>query len=193
MSEKYCMSFTSGGVLLNESIVFSKKYLKTHDFKEVIEQIINNNFFQYRTESAIKRTVSELKTRFSYLNDEMIQIVSTGFQNEVAQILWFSICRKYQFIFEFVQEVIREKYILGQYELTNYDFDAFYNRKSINHPSLEKITDKSRYKLKQVLFKMLKDINLINDKHFITPIVPTARVLELIKQENPEYLGIFVN
>ena len=82
---------------------------------------------------------------------------------------------------------------MGQLELTNYDFDAFYNRKMLYHESLEKITDMSRYKLKQVLFKMLREVGILNKHNFIQMVVPTKNVVNIIGNKSPEYLCIFVN
>ena len=190
---KYNMSFTTGGLLEKESETLVKAYIQTKCWKEASEIVKEGNLFQYRTFVATNRVLSELKSRFSFLNEDALNLIISGFSNEAKQIIWLAICQKYTFIFEFINEVIREKYILGQFELTNYDFDAFFNKKMLQHQSLEKITDSSRYKLKQVLFKMLRDLGMLSDKNFIQAVIPTANVVNIIRDQYPEYLSIFVN
>lgn len=187
------MSFTTGGLLEKESLTFANAYLRTKNWKIASENVQNENLFQYRTMVATKRTLQELKSRFSYLNDDAIQLMVSGFSNETQQILWFAICQKHKFIFDFVKEVIKEKYFMSQFQLENYDFDAFYNRKMLEYPSLEKITDGSRYKLKQVLFKMLREVGMLNNQNFIQAVIPTQRVLQIINNIAPQYLAIFTN
>ena len=190
---KYNMSFTAGSLLEKESVILVNAYIQKQCWKTAYEDVKEGNLFQYRTLVATNRVLQELKSRFSYLNEDALNLIVSGFSNETQQILWFAICKKHTFIFDFINEVIREKYILGQIELTNYDFDAFFNKKMLQHQSLEKIADSSRYKLKQVLFKMLREVGMLSDKNFIQAVIPTANVFNTIKKQSPEYLSIFVN
>ena len=187
------MSFTTGGLLERETIIFANMFLQTNDLEKTCQQIKDENLFQYRTVTATKRILSELKSRFRFLDNEALRLISVGFPNEIQQISWFSVCNKYPFIFEFVYEVIREKYLVGQLELTNYDFDTFFNKKMVQHPTLEKITDNSRYKLKQILFKMLREVGLLDKKNILQTISPTRQVVSFITNKAPNYLGIFIN
>lgn len=190
---KYNMSFTTGGLLEKESLTFANAYFQTNSWDSASENIKEGNLFQYRTLVATNRILLELKSRFSYLNEDALNLIVSGFSNETQQILWFAICQKHAFIFDFMKEVVREKYFMGQLELTNYDFDAFYNKKMLLHESLEKITDNSRYKLKQVLFKMLREVGILDKQNFIQAVIPTANVVKVISNQSPEYLCIFVN
>lgn len=189
----YNMSFTTGGLLEKESRIFANEYFQVKDWKTASQHIQDENLFQYRTMVATKRIIQELKARFSYLNEDALQLIISGFSNETQQILWFAICQKHKFISDFVREVIKEKYFMGQFQLENYDFDAFYNKKMLEYPSLEKITDGSRYKLKQVLFKMLREVGMLNNQNYIQAVIPTQRVLQIINNLAPQYLGIFTN
>lgn len=195
MQEKtdYNMSFTSGGLLEKEARVLANEYLQTKDWAIASQKIQNDNMFQYRTLVATKRIIQELKARFSYLNEDALQLIVSGFPNETKQILWFAICQKHRFIFDFVREVVKEKYFIGQFELECYDFDAFFNKKTLEYPSLEKITDGSRNKLKQVLFKMLREVGILNNQNYIQAVVPTQRVLHIIGNFAPQYVTIFVS
>ena len=189
----YNMSFTTGGLLEKESRIFANEYFQVKDWKTASQHVQDENLFQYRTLVATKRILQELKARFSYLNEDALQLIVSGFPNETQQMLWFAICQKHKFISDFVKEVIKEKYLIGQFELENYDFDAFYNKKMLEYPSLEKITDGSRYKLKQVLFKMLREVGILNSQNFIQAVIPTQKVLQIINNHAPQYLGIFTN
>ena len=187
------MSFTSGGLLEKESLTFINAYFQTNSWDLASKNIKEKNLFQYRSLVATNRILQELKSRFSYLNKDALNLIASGFSNETQQILWFAICQKHSFILDFMKEVVREKYFMGQFELTNYDFDAFYNKKMLQYESLEKITDNSRAKLKQVLFKMLREVGILNNQNRIQAVIPTANVVRVINSQSPEYLCIFVS
>ena len=57
------------------------------------------------------------------------------------QLLWFLTCYRYAFIKEFASEVIYPKYKMLQLEVTQLDYDAFFNEKLNWHEELETITD----------------------------------------------------
>lgn len=187
------MSFTTGGLLERETIILANIILQTNDLNKACQQIKDANLFQYRTTTATTRILSELKSRFQFVDNDALKLISVGFPNEIQQMSWFMVCQKYPFIFEFVQEVIKEKYFIGQLELTDYDFDTFFNKKMVQHQNLEKITDNSRYKLKQVLFKMLREVGLLDKQNIIQTVLPTKQVVSFIEHKAPHYLGIFIN
>ena len=110
---KYNMSFTSGGLLEKESLTFANAYFQTNSWDLASENIKEGNLFQYRTLVATNRILQELKSRFSYLNEDALNLIVSGFSNETQQILWFAICQKHAFIFDFMKEVVREKYFMG--------------------------------------------------------------------------------
>jgi hypothetical protein len=191
--EKYSVAFTAGGLLEKEAFSLVSEYLKTKDWSQTYEIIKQENSFQYRTLQATNRVFHELKSRLIYLDDNALELIVSGFSNESKQLLWFAVCRRYLFIFDFAREILREKYFIGQDTLTAYDFDAFINRKAVQYPSLEKITDSTRYKLKQVLFKMLREVGLLSRNNQLQVVLPTDRVIEIIKAQSPAYLSIFIN
>jgi hypothetical protein len=77
--------------------------------------------------------------------------------HEQKQLLWLAVCKRYAYIREFSVEVLNEKYLRLDYELTEFDYDVFFSRKADWHIELDKLTDSTRKKLKQVLFRMLRE------------------------------------
>lgn len=192
-NKKYSMAFTTCSLLHQESIQLATLYLEQKDWKVTQEIATKTNLLQYRTESALKRTLSEIICRFKYLSEQDIKVLVRANFKEQVQILWFAVCLRFPFIYEFASEVILEKYRIRQLELTQFDYDVFFNEKLNWHEELEKITDSTRYKLKQVLFKMLKEVGIIDKNNFITPSLIGFDVKEIIEKYNKEYLKIFPN
>jgi hypothetical protein len=95
-----------------------------------------------------------------------------------------AICRRYQFIADFAVEVIRERFLSLKADLNPVEFDIFYNRKSEWHQELDKIQPSTRGKLRQVLFKMLKDANLLTEKQVINAAMLSPELKALIANAN---------
>ena len=161
-NQKYSMAFTTCSLLNNESIQVAELYLEHKNWSQVSRVATDSNLLQYRTVSALKRTLSEIVSRLKLLSDEAINLLVNGYKEEKLQILWLAVCLRYPFIYEFSVEVVREKYRSMQYKIEQFDFDAFFNSKMNYYESLENITETTRKKLKQVLFKMMKEAEIID-------------------------------
>lgn len=190
-NEKYKLSFTTGSLYLSESIKIAELYLQAKDWDLVKEQAMKINLLQSRTQSSAIRLYRELAQRLQVLSDEQLELFVEGTLQEQKQLLWLAICKRYAFIQEFAIEVLHEKYLVLDYELTDLDYDSFFNHKADWHPELEQITDKTRNKLKQVLFRMLRESDLISEESVIFPTMLSTRVIELVQQDEAMDYRIF--
>ena len=192
-NQKYSMAFTTCSLLNNESIQVAELYLEHKNWSQVSRIATDSNLLQYRTVSALKRTLSEIVSRLKLLSDEAINLLVNGYKEEKLQILWLAVCLRYPFIYEFSVEVVREKYRSMQYKIEQFDFDAFFNSKMNYHESLENITETTRKKLKQVLFKMMKEAEIIDRDDNVQASLLSEKIISVVGNMNLEYLMVFPN
>ncbi len=190
---KYSMAFTTCSLLNSESIQVAELYLEHKNWSQVSRIATDSNLLQYRTVSALKRTLSEIVSRLKLLSDEAINLLVNGYKEEKLQILWLAVCLRYPFIYEFSVEVVREKYRSMQYKIEQFDFDAFFNSKMNYHESLENITGTTRKKLKQVLFKMMKEAEIIDRDDNVQASLLSEKIISVVGNMNHEYLMVFPN
>jgi hypothetical protein len=88
--------------------------------------------------------------------------------------------RYYRFIREFAVEVVRERFVTLRSDLHYDDFDAFYNAKAEWHEELEKNSLSTRNKLRQVLFRMLREADLLTKNNVIKVALLTPRLVKTI-------------
>ena len=110
---------------------------------------------------------------------------------EQAYLLWLAVCRRYRFIYDFSVEVIRERFLTLRYGLSYEDFDTFFNEKMEWHEEMEKVTTTTRKKLRQFLFKMLRETELINANESIIPAMLSPRLIDSIRRHGIEDLRIY--
>lgn len=181
-NDRYSMSFTTGSLFHRESVELAALYLDFGDWNSVRDKVVAENLLQTRTLNTLKRVCREVISRLRTLSLGELQFLVEGSHQEQAYLLWLAVCRRYRFIADFAVEVLRERYITLKNDLAHEDFDAFFNRKSEWHLELDEITPATRGKLRQVLFKMLREADLLTANNMIHAAMLSPRLLELIHQ-----------
>lgn len=191
---RYSMSFTTGSLFHREAVELAQLYLDLGDWDAVRAKVVSENLLQSRTLSALKRLCREVFPRLKTLSLGEIEFLVEGRYQEQAYLLWIAVCRRYRFIAEFAVEVLRERFITLKADLSPEDFDSFFNRKAEWHSELEEISQATRIRLRQVLFKMLREADLLTPNNIINAAMPTPGFLSLISKGDPRevlYFPIF--
>jgi len=177
---KYSMSFTSGSLLLHESVLIVQVFMEMGDWRKVRNKAVEDNLLQSRSLNTLKRHVREVISRLKTLSENELQWLSSQSKDSQALMLWVAICRRYTFIGEFSTEVIRERYLSLQPQISAEDYNAFFNQKAQWHEELDRITDSTRQKQRQIVFQMLHQVRLIDDHQSINPAMLPADFVELL-------------
>jgi hypothetical protein len=189
--EKYIVSFTTGSLFLHESVTLAELYLKLEQWKSLRDKVIKDNILQARTLTSLERVCREIISRLKTLNNEELAFLVQAGHQEQGYLLWLAICRRYRFIADFAVEVLRERYITLKADLTHEGFDSFFDHKAEWHPELEKIQPSTRKKLRQVLFRMLNEADLLTADNMIAPAMLTPELIALISRGNRQELSFF--
>lgn len=179
LTQKYKMSFTSSSLRCRESAVIAALFLQLSDWDAVYNEVLSENILRLNAVSSQKRIFAEIKLRLKHLNLQELKILATNDSVDGEVMLWLAVCRAYAFIGEFAKEVIHEKYVSFQKTIDFCDYDLFFEKKSILHPELNNLTVSTQGKLRQVVFKLLRESNIIgrNNEILATYFSPTISQL----------------
>ena len=191
MVDRYKLSYTGVSLAVSASVTLAKEYLQHKDWEKVRERVWDENLLKARTKSSIQRVYQEIWPRLDQLSEEQLELLVEGNLQEQKRLLWYAICKRYDFIREFAVEVIYEKFLRLDYELTEFDYRAFYNRKADWHPELDEITETTQTKMRTRLFWMLQETGIISEDNRIIPVKLSRRVVDLLASDSPEELRIF--
>jgi len=191
MAERYRLSFTTGGLFLQEAPLVVERYLALRDWKRTREQVRGENLLQVRTAAAATRISKELIARLELLDSEELRFFVDGSLREQRYLLWAATCRRYAFIRDFASEVLREHYLLMRRQLTTSDYDAFFNAKALWHAELDELAPSTQSKLRQNLSRIMRDADLISTQHQIQPVLVTPALARLLARHDKEQLLIF--
>lgn len=188
---EYKTSFTAGGLFHHEALKIAQRYIASGDWTVVRSEILENNALQARTMSSSIRLVREAMQRVQCLTPLQLELLVNGSRQEQNQILWLAACKQYRLIAEFAQEVIREKFLHLDLELSYQDYDIFFNGKAEWHTDLDGLTGTTQKKLRQVLFRMLREAEILSPSNQIQPLILSPQVAQSILQDEPAFLGFF--
>lgn len=181
-STGYRMSFTAASLCIRESAILAQRYLDLSNWEQVSSEAFSENLLQVRTQSSLRRLLRELTTRLETLSPAELELLTKATEPHQAQVLWLAVCRCYPFVAEFAAEVVRERYLSLKYELPLDEFDAFFNRKAQWHPELDSISPSTHNKLRQVLYRLLREAGLLSAQCTIQGIQLNPRLAKLLHQ-----------
>lgn len=191
MTKRYRLSFTTGGLFLQEAPLIAERYLELHDWSKTRNQVRNENLLQVRTAAAALRISKEIIARLELLDNLELESLVNGSARDRGYLLWVAVCRRYAIINEFAIEVLRENYLMLRRNLSFGDYDAFYNSKALWHTELDELAPSTQRKLRQNLFRMLRDADLVSDHHNIQPAMLNPRIAQLLARRGHSELLIF--
>lgn len=158
---RYALSFTSGALLTREAVITAPLYLDKRDWSAVRDQLCVENRLQARTASSGFRLAREVAQRLAVLTDAELELLGDASPSERGHLMWVAACRRYAFIGDFAEEVVRERFLLLTPALGHDDFDSFVRRKALWHPELAEVKDSTLQKLRATVFRMLTEAGLL--------------------------------
>ncbi len=145
------------------------------------ERILADNLLQVRTQSSLKRLCREVLGRLVQLNENELIFLSKATLRDCGYLLWLAACRQYRFLADFAVEVLHERFLTLKPTLPTQEFDAFFNDKSQFHAELADLSSSTTQKLRQVLFRMLRECELLDKACSIIPAIPGQELTELLR------------
>lgn len=190
--QPYKMSFTSGGLFLNESVIVAELHVAGEDWKVTLSRALEEGATSLPKAASNRRTLREIVNRLMTLTEDEVRfLVEDAGRQEQQHLLWVATCRAYRFVGEFAVEVICDRYIAYQLELPLESFDIFFNAKADWNEGLASISESTRNKLRQILFRMMREAGVISDGNRIQSTYLSAQLRQVIEATNPTDLAVF--
>jgi hypothetical protein len=188
--KKYRFSFTAASLLLKELISFSRMMVEDNI---PLEDLKPEMMHRERAKTN-KREFSELYLRLQALDAPLLEKLVHGTQDDQKQIAIIAFGRTYSFFRDFVDQVMLEKISLFDFKLEDRDYNSFVSKKSLDHEELDQLADSTKYKIKQVLLKVLEQgglIDNIKDRNILIPSVD-REMERMIMSSNPQDLKLLL-
>lgn len=190
--QTYKMSFGTGGLLLNESVEVARLHETDEPWEDTIRRAIEAGTTALPKAASNRRTLREIANRLLTLTDaERGFLIDQADRADRQALLWLATCRAYRFIREFAVEVIRERYLSYQYDLPLESFDILLDAKAEWDDHLASLTSSTRLKLRQVLFRIMREAGVISQAGQIQAVLLSSQLKSMIEEQAPGDLAVF--
>ena len=160
---KYNTGFNVGSLLFKESEAIISNIQDVDSFLAG-EELIPYDVIPVNSESSQKRLYREVSNRLKSLdNPKFIQLYQTGNKEDRLLILFYSACKTYPVISDFMLDTVLSKWYNLDKEITAFDFQSFLYRQIDSHPELESLTPNNLKKLSQVVMRMLSELGMLKN------------------------------
>ena len=163
IESKYSASFTAGALLHAETIALLK-YLNDDNISNITEQIKTNTLLKTNSESSRKRIIAEIIKRYYSVNNDVFQLCSKASIDEQKILLFYSCLKTYPLLFDFMFDIVIEKWLSLELIIKSSDMKRFLNKKSSQYPEIDAWSELTHNKISSVSIKILKDAGIYVDK-----------------------------
>lgn len=132
--------------------------------EQVINQIVQENLFQYPTEKSVRRMAKACVRRLKKLVDEiLIEAISARPSEEAKQVCMYAMMKQYRLIWDFMVTVIGEKYRMQDFSFSRMDVNVFFMQLQEQDDYVAGWSENTVMKIKQVIVKMLVENEYIDN------------------------------
>lgn len=190
--QPYKMSFVTGGLFLNESIEVARLHTPAESWEDTIRRALEMGVSSLPKAASRRRTLREIVNRISTLGDEELSfLVEDADRQDQQALLWLAACRAYRFVREFAAEVIHERFLSFKLDLPLETFDVLFEAKAEWDEGLNGISATTRAKLRQVLFRMMREANVITPEGRILVTFVSPQLKAMLARTRPGDLDLF--
>lgn len=158
----YSFSFITGALFLRESVDVARVLVNEPEWQRARTIISGDNLLRQRSRASETRLLREIRYRLEKFTPGELAFFPAAEPRDQAQLLFIAVCRHFRFIQEFVDNVIRLRVQSFDHQLYPGDFQRFLDDRSLEHPEIDKLSDKSRAKIRQVILRMLVEAGLMD-------------------------------
>ena len=190
--QPYKMSFTSGGLFLNECVDLASRYLETHDWDVTISQLQADGLTSSPKQKSKRRILRELVNRLETLSEEELRFLVEGAdRQDQGLLIWLSVCRAYRLVREYTLEIVQDRHLAYQLDLSTHSFDLFFEHKAEWDETLASASASTRIRLRQVVFKIMREVGIISEQNRIQNSYLSPQMRQQIEAINPADLAVF--
>jgi hypothetical protein len=164
---RYRLSFSTGGLLASEIAVACEQILEADSVEHARRELETKRAFAGRTTRAIQRLTQEVVDRAAELTADERRLMRAGSTEDRQNLAWLAATRRYEILAAFARDVMHDKFMSLDLALTTDDFDRFWIAQSQWHPEVEKTAASTRLKLRQNLYKMLREAEYVTADNII--------------------------
>lgn len=180
----------SGGLTREQFLFYEIRTIASllcagNDRTEIYDKVAHENLFQYPTERMIRSMTKICFKRIDALGSDSLISQLAGASAAVAkQINLYAIMRENGVVYDFMTDVIGEKYRTQQLDFSHKDINSFFTELQERYTPASDWSETTRAKLRQVLTKFLVECDYLDNvrSHELKPVFLFPELEEGIRE-----------
>lgn len=160
---KYRGALTREQFLFPETRITAKLKIQGLETEEIIEKIVDENLFQYPTEKTINSIAKACLRRLGFVDENLVHKLANGAVQEAKQISLYALMKDNKLVWDFMINVIGEKYRNQDLSFSNKDIYAFTTNMQEQNLQIAGWTDETIKKIRVVLKNILLENDYVSD------------------------------
>lgn len=168
--EKMKNPYKGSGQITREQFLFyemrttARLLIEGLDEKELIAKIVEYNLFQYPTEKSVKSMAKTCMKRLKALdNNELVEAIAVKYTDAAKQICLYAMMKQYRLVWDFMINVIGEKYRLKDYNFGQMDVNIFLIQLQEQNDYVAGWSDTTMKRIRQVMIRILIENGYLDD------------------------------
>lgn len=189
---KYSSNIKDKGLLGKELKLAAELYCQGNSFEKISEMSIDENIFQVNTERRRKEMAECIIVRMKYLDEFTLKRIAEGTIFLANTLSLYAMMKTNPLVYDFMNEVYREKAELMINRITDADMNQFMDVKAQQIETVAKWTDGNREKAKGALRNALIEAGVLRDMGsfymVLVPVLDMDLVQNLLSIDGETYL-----
>jgi len=158
---EYSIGLTAEPFLYYETKIIARMIYEGENPDDLRQRNIKENLMQHKAVGSLSRVNSPVFRRLAVLDKNLLEEFVNSDIDTSKFILLYAIMKTDRLVNEFISEVYKDKLVLKKEYIEKHEFDTFYEEKMLYSEKLKNASESSRYKIRQVMFKILVDSGLL--------------------------------
>lgn len=174
VSGKYVTTLNTRPLMYYETKVIAALLISGFSEKEIKKKVLEDNILQLPSLDRRGRFYSEIVKRLSYLDDYLLGQFDESDPLTAKALLMYTILKKDQLFYEWMKEVVFDKFLIMETTLSKKETDYFFELKSEQSDTIKKWENGTKIRLRDAYHQVLNDIGMlveIEDNDYLQPII----------------------
>lgn len=189
---KYSSNIKDKGLLSKELKLAAELYVQGLSYEKIVNESMENNIFQVNTERRRKELADCIVMRLKYLDDFTVKRIAEGTIFLANSLSFYSIMKTSPLVYDFMNEVYKEKAELMINRITEADLNQFMDVKSQQIDAIAKWTTGNKEKVKGAMRNVLVEAGMLRDMGsfymVLVPVFDMDLVQNLLEIDGDMYL-----
>lgn len=183
MSEKYSTTLNTRSFMYYETKLIADLLYKGFSENEIKDKVLEENILQLPSVDRASKFYHEIIKRLNYLDDYLLENFISADQLTAKALLLYAILKKDKLFFEWMREIIFDKFLIMDMTLSKNETDYFFELKGEQSTNVKNWTSDSKRRLRDAYHQVLKEAGMltqIDEENYLQHLIIDVHVKDYL-------------